>query len=157
MRGLGPDRRVSVPRTPFRHSPLDTGIHPVAEEDRTETHFIKIFFIWLSANMNILSCVYRSPSLAMMTYCSCVDSRRARWVPWFSGLAFAIRAWSSCFSTCSALSPQHTCECLVARLSSLAANVLNWAELVRHGARNSVYVSCVRHDIRLGEQSACTH
>ncbi|KAI0289623.1 hypothetical protein BC826DRAFT_970819 [Russula brevipes] len=31
------------------------GIHPVAEEDRTERHFIKIFFIWLSANMNILS------------------------------------------------------------------------------------------------------
>lgn len=34
------------------------GIHPVAVEDRTETHFIKIFFIWMSANMNILSCVF---------------------------------------------------------------------------------------------------
>ncbi|KAF8480312.1 NCS cytosine-purine permease, partial [Russula ochroleuca] len=31
------------------------GIHPVAIEDRTETHFIKIFFIWFSANTNILS------------------------------------------------------------------------------------------------------
>jgi hypothetical protein len=31
------------------------GIHPVAVEDRTETHFIKIFFIWFSANTNILS------------------------------------------------------------------------------------------------------
>jgi hypothetical protein len=36
------------------------GIHPVAVEDRTETHFIKIFFIWMSANMNILSCVFFS-------------------------------------------------------------------------------------------------
>lgn len=36
------------------------GIHPVAVEDRTETHFIKIFFIWMSANMNILSCVFLS-------------------------------------------------------------------------------------------------
>jgi hypothetical protein len=33
------------------------GIHPVAVEDRTETQFIKIFFIWLSANTNILTCV----------------------------------------------------------------------------------------------------
>ncbi|KAH9974795.1 cytosine-purine permease [Lactifluus volemus] len=31
------------------------GIHPVAVQDRTETHFNKIFFIWLSANTNILS------------------------------------------------------------------------------------------------------
>ncbi|KAI0289622.1 cytosine-purine permease [Russula brevipes] len=31
------------------------GILPVAEEDRTESHFIKIFFLWLSANTNILS------------------------------------------------------------------------------------------------------
>ncbi|KAI0252914.1 NCS cytosine-purine permease, partial [Lactifluus subvellereus] len=31
------------------------GIHPVTVEDRTETHFNKIFFIWLSANTNILS------------------------------------------------------------------------------------------------------
>jgi len=30
------------------------GSQPVAVEDRTETHFIKIFFIWLSANTNIL-------------------------------------------------------------------------------------------------------
>ena len=34
-----------------------TGIHPVAIEDRKETQFNKIFFIWLSANTNILSCV----------------------------------------------------------------------------------------------------
>ena len=34
-----------------------TGIRPVNIEERTETHFIKIFFVWLSANMNILSCV----------------------------------------------------------------------------------------------------
>ena len=34
-----------------------TGIQPVAFEDRTETQFNKIFFIWLSANTNILSCV----------------------------------------------------------------------------------------------------
>ncbi|KAH9174775.1 NCS cytosine-purine permease [Lactarius sanguifluus] len=31
------------------------GIHPVAVEDRKETQFNKIFFIWLSANTNILS------------------------------------------------------------------------------------------------------
>ncbi|KAI0289541.1 NCS cytosine-purine permease [Multifurca ochricompacta] len=31
------------------------GIHPVSVEDRTETQFSKIFFIWLSANTNILS------------------------------------------------------------------------------------------------------
>ena len=34
-----------------------TGIHPVAVEDRKETQFNKIFFIWLSANTNILSYV----------------------------------------------------------------------------------------------------
>ena len=32
-----------------------TGISPVPVEERTETRFIKIFFIWLSANANILS------------------------------------------------------------------------------------------------------
>ncbi|KAI0000618.1 purine-cytosine permease [Russula compacta] len=32
------------------------GIRPIAAEDRKETHFIKIFFVWLSANMGILSC-----------------------------------------------------------------------------------------------------
>ncbi|KAN0129707.1 NCS cytosine-purine permease [Lactarius tabidus] len=31
------------------------GIHPVAFEDREETQFNKIFFLWLSANTNILS------------------------------------------------------------------------------------------------------
>jgi hypothetical protein len=35
------------------------GIPPVAVIDRTETHFVKIFFVWLSANTNILSCVSR--------------------------------------------------------------------------------------------------
>ena len=33
------------------------GISPVPAKERTETRFIKIFFIWLSANTNILSCV----------------------------------------------------------------------------------------------------
>jgi hypothetical protein len=37
------------------------GIRPVDVEDRTETHFIKIFFVWLSANMNILPCVCLFP------------------------------------------------------------------------------------------------
>ncbi|KAI9510186.1 permease for cytosine/purines, uracil, thiamine, allantoin-domain-containing protein [Russula earlei] len=31
------------------------GILPVAVKDRTETHFIKLFFVWFSANTNILS------------------------------------------------------------------------------------------------------
>ncbi|KAI9510189.1 permease for cytosine/purines, uracil, thiamine, allantoin-domain-containing protein [Russula earlei] len=31
------------------------GIQPVAVEDRTDTHFIKLFFVWFSANMSILS------------------------------------------------------------------------------------------------------
>jgi hypothetical protein len=35
------------------------GISPVPAKERTETRFIKIFFIWLSANANILSCVAR--------------------------------------------------------------------------------------------------
>ena len=39
------------------------GIRPVAVIDRTETHFIKIFFIWFSANTNILSCVRHFPEL----------------------------------------------------------------------------------------------
>ena len=38
-----------------------TGISPVPIAERTETRFIKIFFIWLSANANILSCVPRFP------------------------------------------------------------------------------------------------
>ena len=43
------------------------GIRPVDIEERTETHFIKIFFVWLSANMNILSCVCLSCSTALVT------------------------------------------------------------------------------------------
>jgi len=40
------------------HAPANlTGISPVPVEERTETRFVKIFFIWLSANANILSCV----------------------------------------------------------------------------------------------------
>src|SRR6266849_178261 len=35
------------------------GIRPVAVEDRTEMHFIKIFFLWLSATTNMSSCVCR--------------------------------------------------------------------------------------------------
>ncbi|KAN0107482.1 NCS cytosine-purine permease [Russula decolorans] len=42
------------------------GIHPVAVEDRTERHFIKIFFIWMSANMNILS--FASGTLGPVTF-----------------------------------------------------------------------------------------
>ncbi|KAH9174764.1 NCS cytosine-purine permease [Lactarius sanguifluus] len=34
-----------------------TGIHPVTVEDKKETQSNKIFFIWLSANTNILSCL----------------------------------------------------------------------------------------------------
>jgi purine-cytosine permease-like protein len=34
------------------------GIRPVAVEDRTETHFIKIFFVFMSASVNISSCVF---------------------------------------------------------------------------------------------------
>lgn len=34
-----------------------TGIRPVAAEERTDTQFNKIFFLWFSANFNILSYV----------------------------------------------------------------------------------------------------
>ncbi|KAH9991541.1 hypothetical protein BJV77DRAFT_521948 [Russula vinacea] len=44
----------------------ERGIRPVAVEDRTETHFIKIFFVWLSANTNILS--FASGSLGPVTF-----------------------------------------------------------------------------------------
>jgi hypothetical protein len=33
----------------------------------------------------------------------------------------------------------------------LAENVLNWAEIVRHGARNWVCANCARHDMPSGE------
>ncbi|KAF8500278.1 NCS cytosine-purine permease [Russula emetica] len=33
----------------------ERGIRPVAVEERTETHFINIFFLWFSANTNILA------------------------------------------------------------------------------------------------------
>ena len=39
------------------------GIRPVAVEDRTETNFINIFFLWFSANTNILACVCPFTSL----------------------------------------------------------------------------------------------
>ena len=55
------DQRSSAPYHKPRPTPDPIGIHPVAIEDRTETHFIKIFFIWLSANTNILSCVCPFP------------------------------------------------------------------------------------------------
>ncbi len=38
-----------------RHSP--TGITPVPVAERVDTQYSKIFFIWLSANFNILSYV----------------------------------------------------------------------------------------------------
>jgi cytosine/uracil/thiamine/allantoin permease len=44
----------------------ERGIHPVAVEDRTETQFIKIFFIWLSANTNILT--FASGTLGPVTF-----------------------------------------------------------------------------------------
>lgn len=37
--------------------PCEVGILPVQPEERTDTHYSKIFFIWLSFNFNILSCV----------------------------------------------------------------------------------------------------
>jgi len=59
------------------------GIRPVDIEERTETHFIKIFFVWLSANMNILSCVCLPYSTALVTpgptIWFFVDSPRERW------------------------------------------------------------------------------
>lgn len=36
---------------------VDPGVWPVPVEERTDTQFSKIFFIWFSANTNILSCV----------------------------------------------------------------------------------------------------
>jgi hypothetical protein len=57
--GLRKDTRVRA---------TSQGIHPVAAEDRTETQFNKIFFIWLSANTNILSCV--SLPLPCVTACA---------------------------------------------------------------------------------------
>ncbi|KAF8268421.1 NCS cytosine-purine permease [Lactarius quietus] len=42
------------------------GIHPVAFEDRKETQFNKIFFIWMSANTNILS--FSSGTLGPVAY-----------------------------------------------------------------------------------------
>jgi len=107
-----PDARY---RGPDPHNGHLLGIHPVADIDRTETHFIKIFFIWLSANTNILSCVWRFPGsnwLAKPHYLLLiVDSPRALWVPRLLGSAFAIHAWSSCSLTCSVVSHLHTCEC----------------------------------------------
>ncbi|KAF8480308.1 permease for cytosine/purines, uracil, thiamine, allantoin-domain-containing protein [Russula ochroleuca] len=44
----------------------ERGIRPVAVEDRAETHLIKIFFVWLSANTNILS--FASGSLGPVTF-----------------------------------------------------------------------------------------
>jgi hypothetical protein len=59
------------------------GIRPVDIEERTETHFIKIFFVWLSANMNILSCVCPSYSTTLVTQGPTIwlfiDSPRERW------------------------------------------------------------------------------
>jgi hypothetical protein len=58
------------------------GIRPVDIEERTETHFIKIFFVWLSANMNILSCVcppYSNTVTPGPTIWLFVDSPRERW------------------------------------------------------------------------------
>jgi hypothetical protein len=59
------------------------GIHPVGVEDRTETHFVKIFFVWLSANMNILPCVFsfngsRQPGPMILP--PFIVLRRDRWV-----------------------------------------------------------------------------
>jgi purine-cytosine permease-like protein len=37
------------------------GIQPVAVEDRTDTRFIKLFFLWFSANISIVTCVVQYP------------------------------------------------------------------------------------------------
>ncbi|KAI0284674.1 permease for cytosine/purines, uracil, thiamine, allantoin-domain-containing protein [Russula aff. rugulosa BPL654] len=42
------------------------GIRPVAVEDRTETHFIKIFFLWLSGTLNMSS--FASGTLGPVSY-----------------------------------------------------------------------------------------
>jgi hypothetical protein len=51
----------------YRESHLRTGhligIRPVPIKEKTETRFMKIFFIWLSANTNILSYVYHFADL----------------------------------------------------------------------------------------------
>ena len=46
------DARYHEPHSRVGHL---IGIRPVDVIDRTETNFIKIFFIWFSANMNLLS------------------------------------------------------------------------------------------------------
>ncbi|KAH9051848.1 NCS cytosine-purine permease [Lactarius vividus] len=48
-------KRLSLSRRLLTWGVELRGIHPVAIEDRKETQFNKIFFIWLSANTNILS------------------------------------------------------------------------------------------------------
>ena len=42
-----------------------SGIQPVDVEDRTERHFIKLFFVWFSASTTIVACV--APSFPSLT------------------------------------------------------------------------------------------
>jgi hypothetical protein len=58
-----PDQNASgrtISQTPIR---CLIGIRPVPLKEKTETRFTKIFFIWLSANTNILSYVRYFPVL----------------------------------------------------------------------------------------------
>lgn len=47
---------------------MNTGIRPVQPEERTDTQFSKIFFIWFTMNFNILS--YEKSSLYLKLYLS---------------------------------------------------------------------------------------
>lgn len=53
-------RRVALPRPPL--SLPFPGTVPVPYEDRNDTQFYKVFFVWFSMNFNILSC---APSSAL--------------------------------------------------------------------------------------------
>jgi hypothetical protein len=159
-RDLRPDQSTRpaaiIPLTPFVQLPLgNLGILPVDVEDRTETHFIKIFFIWFSANTNILSCVcsFPFPSASIM-----VGRRTQFYLQIFHGGVgpCGFRAWPS------RLMPRHyvlhpafcyPSVILVSVGSSLSPDVLNRGGQVRHGAQNWVCVSCAPHDIHLGAYS----
>lgn len=54
------------------------GILPVAPEDRTDRHYSKVFFVFFSANFNILSCVFIGYMRLCLTHLDSLDSRRVR-------------------------------------------------------------------------------
>ena len=78
MRDIAPDR------DPGTLVCMLLGIRPVAVEERTETHFINIFYLWFSANTNALACVYpfssslRNSKLRLGTF-SIIDLPREPW------------------------------------------------------------------------------